>query len=86
MSSQLELLDKPEEDNDLFSRPWDKALLQHRKLKELDRATLVETIDQLLIFADHHVEITYTFSSDLGALEAISGYSAAYSNTDNIQE
>ena len=39
------------------------------RLTELDRATVAETIEQIRVFEDGKVEITYTFSDDLGVLE-----------------
>ena len=58
------------EDDDILDRPWVESLLKHGKLTELDRTTVAETIQQILIFEDNHIEITYNFTDDLGLLEA----------------
>lgn len=47
--------------------PWIDQLLNLGKLTELDRATVAETVKEILIYEDH-VEITYNFSDDLGLL------------------
>ena len=61
------------EDYEPLHHPWVEALLRYGKLTELDRVTVAETIKQIRIFEDGHVEITYTFSNELGLLEAEGG-------------
>lgn len=68
LSSQLDQLNEAEP-NDVFSRPWITALLKHGKLTELDRTTVAETVQQILIFEDGHIEITYTFSDEWKILD-----------------
>ena len=53
----------------ILDRPWVAELLKQGKLTALDRTTVAETIKQILVFEDGRVEITYTFSDDLGVLE-----------------
>ena len=48
----------------------------YRKLTELDRVTVAETIKQIRVFGDGHIEITYTFSNELGLLETEGGITA----------
>ena len=67
LTSQLEQLDKAEGERE--EKPWIAELLKRGKLTELDRATVAETVKQIRIFEDGRVEITYTFSDDLGILE-----------------
>lgn len=67
LSGQLEQLEQPR-DREL-DRPWVAELLKQGKLTALDRTTVAETIKQILVFEDGRVEITYTFSDDLGVLE-----------------
>ena len=67
LSAQLQQLEKAQEE-DLLLHPWVQSLLQHGKLTSLDRVTVAETVKQLLIFEDGHIEITYTFSNALGLL------------------
>ena len=69
---QLEQLAQAGE-SDPLHHPWVEALLRYGKLTELDRVTVAETIKQIRIFEDGHVEITYTFSNELGLLEAEGG-------------
>lgn len=49
--------------------PWVETLLRCGQLTQLDRATVAESVRQILIFDDRHLEITYTFSNQLGLLE-----------------
>ena len=67
LKAQLELLREPAE-GDLPRSPWVESLLRHGRLTELDRATVAETIRQILIFEDRRAELTYSFSDDLGIL------------------
>lgn len=66
LTSQLEQLDKTEERSE--EKPWIAELLRRGRLTELDRATVAETIKQIRVFEDGKIEITYTFSDDLGVL------------------
>lgn len=68
LTAQLELLREPAEE-DCLCKPWVEALIRHGGLTGLDRATVAETIKRILIFEDRRVEITYSFSDDLGILE-----------------
>lgn len=61
LSIQISQL-KEGEPEDALSRPWVAALLSGGKLTELDRATVAETVGQILVFEDGHMEITYRFS------------------------
>lgn len=65
LSAQLEHLQ--EQDKRQEESPWISQLLKLGKLTELDRATVAETIKEILVYEDH-VEITYNFSDDLGLL------------------
>ena len=67
LAAQLELLFQDGQ-NDLLQHPWVRSLLQHGRLTSLDRVTVAETVKQILIFEDGHIEITYTFSNELGLL------------------
>ena len=67
LSAQLQQLESPQEE-DLLLHPWVQSLLRHGKLTSLDRVTVAETVRQILIFEDGHIEITYTFSNELGLL------------------
>ena len=67
LSAQLQQLEAPQE-KDLLLHPWVQSLLRHGKLTSLDRVTVAETVRKILIFEDGHIEITYTFSNELGLL------------------
>ena len=72
LSSQLAQLEQ-EDPEDVLERPWITALLKHGKLTQLDRTTVAETVKDILIFEDGHIEITYLFSDELGILTAPDG-------------
>lgn len=65
LRSQLDLLEQEPAEHPL-DHPWVQALLQHGKLTELDRVTVAETIQQILVFEDGHIQIDYRFADDLG--------------------
>lgn len=67
LTSRLEQMEHREEKAP--DRPWVTQLLKRGKLTTLDRATVAESVKQIRIFEGGRVEITYTFSDDLGALE-----------------
>ena len=68
LSAQLAQLER-EQPESIFERPWIASLLKHGKLKELDRITMAETVKDILVFEDGHIEITYLFSDELGILK-----------------
>ena len=68
LTAQLALLDQEPEDDPL-DRPWIASLLRHGKLTELDRTTLAETVKEILVFEDGHIEITYRFADDLALFQ-----------------
>lgn len=67
LSSQLTQLEQEQPEN-ILERPWIASLLKHGKLTELDRTTVAETVKEILVFEDRHIEITYLFSDELGIL------------------
>lgn len=67
LSAQLRQFRETQED-DLLRHPWVQSLLQHGRLTSLDRVTVAETVKQIRIFEDGTIEITYTFSNELGLL------------------
>lgn len=69
LAAQLERLQEPTKEENILEKPWVKSLLEQGKVTELDRATLAEMVEQILIFEEGRIEITYTFSNDLGLLE-----------------
>lgn len=69
LEGQLEALEATQEEK-LEDKPWVASLLQKGELDHLDRVTVAETISAITVFEDGHIEITYTFSDDLGLLDA----------------
>ena len=67
LSCRLSRLEQ-EQREEAPERPWIASLLKHGRLTELDRATVAETVKEILIFEDGHIEITYLFSDELGIL------------------
>ena len=67
LSAQLFQLEQEQPEN-IFNRPWIASLLEHGKLTELDRTTMAETVKEILVFEDGHIEITYLFSDEMGVL------------------
>ena len=63
LSNQLVRLEQ-EQPEDVLDRPWIDSLLKHGKLAGLDRTTIAETVKEILIFEDGHIEITYLFSDE----------------------
>jgi hypothetical protein len=50
----------------VLDSPWVSNLLRHGNLTDLDRTTIAETVQQILIHSDGRIEITYRFADDLG--------------------
>lgn len=63
LSNQLLQLPQAQPEN-IFDHPWAASLLKYGKLTELDRITIAETVKEILIFEDGHIEITYLFSKN----------------------
>ena len=55
---------------DEAANPWLEKLLKLGHLTELDRTTLAQTVKEIRVFEDKHLEIVYLFSDELrGVLE-----------------
>ena len=50
---------------DAFELPWVKRLLELGRVAELDREIVVEMLQEIKVFEDHKIEITYRFSDEL---------------------
>lgn len=68
LTRQLAQQQEEEPADTVLRRPWVEQLLKLGRLDELDRATLAQTIEYIRVFEDKHIEITYRFSEELGAL------------------
>lgn len=64
LSAQLRQLDRA--DAPPPGQAWVEALLRQGRLTGLDRATVAETVRQILVFGDGRVEITYAFADQPG--------------------
>lgn len=53
--------------------PWIKHLLEHKKVKELTREIVVQMVDEILIFDDKRIKITYNFTKEYENLLKIVG-------------
>ena len=69
LAAQLQLLEKAASEDTILVHPWVESLLRHGRLTELDRVTVAETIREIRVLEDGYVEITYTFSNQLGLLQ-----------------
>ena len=70
-SKQIEALEKKKNENitqDVFETPWLKRLLELKDIKELDRDIIVEMIDQITVYENRKIKISYNFSNELERL------------------
>lgn len=63
-------LQEAQQDNEIevLEKPWIKDLLEKGKLEELDRITVVQTINHILIGENKQIFIDYKFSKELESL------------------
>lgn len=76
-SKQIETLEEKKKDNvtqDIFETPWLKRLLELRDIEELDRDIVVEMIDQITVYENRKIKISYNFGNELEHL-----FSSVYS-------
>lgn len=64
LADQLEALNSKQSDS-LPEEPWIDQLLRLGYLTELDRATLAQTVKEILVYEGKRIEITYLFSDGL---------------------
>ena len=67
LSGQLRACAETQQE-DLLEQPWVEQLLRLGHLTQLDRATLAQTVQEIRVFEDKHIEITYLFSDSLRVL------------------
>jgi site-specific DNA recombinase len=53
---------------DIFMEPWIKRLLGQKNVEKLDRETVVEMIDQIIVYEGNRIKIRYNFGDELGRL------------------
>lgn len=68
LQAQLDQLAKTEKHGDLPGEPWVRDLVKLRRLTNLDRLTIAETIQEIRVFENKTIEITYRFSDELSVL------------------
>ena len=69
MQSQIEAIDEEEQKGDNFVKnEWVQKLLQTGKLEELDRETVLDMIDKIVVYENNEIEIVYKFSDELDYL------------------
>lgn len=52
-----------------FQHPWIQKLIENKKITNLDRSIIIETINKITLFKNERIEITYTYIDEL--IEAI---------------
>lgn len=54
-----------QKDDDIFSDPWIKRLLEFRDIEKLDRGIVAEMIHEIRVYEEHRIVIQYNFSDEL---------------------
>lgn len=57
-----------EDEENVLKSPWVRRLLQLREVEKLDRVTIVEMIDKILVYDNRRIRIIYNFSNELEEL------------------
>lgn len=68
---QIQCLENKKDDNetnDIIKIPWVKRLLELRDIDKLDRDIISQMIDEISIYEDNTIKITYNFSDELESL------------------
>lgn len=67
-SKQIETLEEKKKESvteDVFETPWLRRLLELKDIEELDRDIIVEMIDQITVYENRKLKISYNFGSEL---------------------
>lgn len=67
-TKQIETLEKRKNEQitpDILKIPWLKRLLELKDIEELDREIIVEMIDQIVVYENKKIKISYNFSNEL---------------------
>ena len=64
----LEERKKEERTEDVFQTLWLKRLLEQKEVEALDREIVAEMIDEIKIYENHRIKITYNFGKFLYSL------------------
>jgi len=66
---QIATVDEGEQKGDNFVKnEWVQKLLQTGKIEELDRETVLDMIDKIIVYENNEIEIVYKFSDELDYL------------------
>ena len=68
LEQQIEALEEKKKDNvteDVFETPWLRRLLELKDIEELDRDIIVEMIDQITVYENRKLKISYNFGNEL---------------------
>ena len=69
LQSQIAAIDSEEQKGDNFVKnEWVQKLLQTGKLEELDRETVLDMIDKIVVSENNEIEIVYKFSDEFNYL------------------
>ena len=71
LEKQLKCLEEQPElqaDFDIFKIPWINRLITHSSVETLDRGIVVEMLQEIKVYENYKIEITYNFSEELAAL------------------
>lgn len=66
-AKQIETLEAKKKDNvteDIYETPWLKRLLELHDIEELDREIIVEMINEITVYENHKLKISYNFSNE----------------------
>ena len=67
-SKQIETLENKKNKQltqDIFDNPWLKRLLALKDIETLDRNIIIEMINQITVYENHKIKISYNFGDDL---------------------
>ena len=67
-SKQIETLEEKKKESvteDVFETPWLMRLLELKDIEELDRDIIVEMIDQITVYENRKLKISYNFGNEL---------------------
>lgn len=67
-AKQIDTLENKKKENvteNVFETPWLKKLLELKDIEELDRDIVVEMIDQITVYENRKIKISYNFSNEL---------------------
>ena len=64
---QMETLEEKMQEGvaeDVFETPWMKRLLEMKDIEKLDREVIVEMVDQIVVYENRKIKISYNFGNE----------------------